>query len=79
LVYPTEIEVPRQAMLSLRGDIFLKVPLGIAVNKYLGFMAMNPWESALSCANPKYLFTGFQTGRYHLEEITLLDYSSNNK
>ena len=69
-----EIDMPRQAMLSLQGDIFLKVPLCIAVDKYLGFMAMNSWESALPCANPKYLFTGFQKGGYRLEEIILPDY-----
>jgi len=61
-------------MLSLQGDIFLKVPPYITVNKYLGFMPMSHWESALPCANPKYLFTGFQTGRYHLEEMILPDY-----
>ena len=61
-------------MLPLQGDIFLKIPLGIAVNKYLGFNAMNFRESALSQANPKYLFMGFQTGRYHLEKVTLPDY-----
>jgi len=39
-------------------------------------MAMDSWESALPFANAKYLFTGFQTGRYYLEEITLPDYLS---
>ena len=66
-------------MFSLHGDIFLKVPLGITVNKYLGFTAMNPWESALARANPKYLFRGFQAGRYHLEEKTLPDYLSSGR
>ena len=58
-------------MFSLQGDIFLKVPLDIAVNKYLGFMPMNSWESAFRNANPKYLFTVYQGSRYHREERTL--------
>ena len=62
-------------MLSLQGDIFLKVPLDITVNKYLGFTPMNFWKSALCHANPKYLFIGYQEGRYRLEEITLPDNS----
>ena len=62
-------------MFSLQGDIFLKVPLDIAVDKYLGFTPMNSWESALCHANPRYLFTGYQEGRYRLEEITLPDNS----
>jgi len=60
-------------MLSIHDDIFLKIPSNIAVNKYLGFTAMNFWESAFRYANPKYLFTGCQGGRYHREGITLPD------
>jgi len=56
-------------MLSLHGDIFLKIPLDIAVNKYLGFTPMNSWESASRYSNPKYLFPGYRAGRYHREEI----------
>ena len=61
-------------MLSLQGDIFLRIPMDMEVNKYLGFTHMNTYESALYSANPKYLFTRNQPGRYHLEEITLPDY-----
>ena len=66
-------------MLSLHGDIFLKVPLDIEVNKYLGFTPMNSWESALLNANPKYLFTCYQASRYHREEITLPDNSRSSQ
>ena len=66
-------------MFSLHGDIFLKIPLDMAVNKYLGFTPMNSWESALPYANTKYLFTGYQPGRYHREEITLPDNSSSGR
>ena len=65
----------RSHHVSLQGDIILRVPPDIAVNKYLGFMPMNPWESAMHHANPKYLFTGCYASRYHLEEMHGAGYS----
>lgn len=75
MIHPQRLLIARQAMFSLQGDIFLKIPLDIAVNKYLGFTPMNSLESAFYYANPKYLFTGYQTGRYHPEERILPDNS----
>jgi len=60
-------------MFSLQGDIFLKIPPSIAVNKYLGFTPIITWEFAFHHANPKYLFTSFQAGRYRPEAKTSPD------
>jgi len=57
--------------LSLQGDIFLEIPPGIIVTKYLGFTPANSWESTADMENPKYLVTSFQGGRFRLEEIDI--------
>jgi len=57
--------------LSLQGDIFLEIPPGTAVTKYLGFTPGNSRESAADLANPKYLVTSYQASRCRLEEIDI--------
>ncbi|MFC1531828.1 hypothetical protein ACFL7M_00455 [Thermodesulfobacteriota bacterium] len=46
----------------------MEIPLNIAVTKYFGFTPVRLSESALNLANPKYLVTNFQAGRYYLED-----------
>jgi len=43
--------------MSLQDDIFLEIPPGAIVVKYLVFIPLNFWESDSNLANTKYLTT----------------------
>jgi hypothetical protein len=57
---------PRRQWLSLQDDISLEIPSrhGGTVVKYLGFLHLNPLESAMNLAKPKYLITSSKGSRY---------------
>jgi len=46
-----------------------EIPLVFAVVKHLGFMPLNPLESAAGLAKTKYLATSSKGSRYRLEEM----------
>jgi len=62
------------AVYSIR--YLFSIPLDSAVAKYLGFMPLNPLESATDLAKPKYLATSSKGSRYRLEEIVIAGHIS---
>jgi len=60
-----------EAMAVSSRRYLFRIPLDSAVVKYLGFMPVNPLESATDFAKPKYLATSSKGSRYRLEEIVI--------
>jgi hypothetical protein len=60
-----------------RGHISKRIPLGIAVTQYLGFMPMDLWESATHSLNLKYWVTALSLYRYGLEKWGVASHSYN--
>jgi hypothetical protein len=60
-----------EAMAVSSRRYLFKIPLGSAVVKYMGFMPLNPLESATDLVKPKYLATSSKGSRYRLEETAI--------